>query len=30
MPHSTGRRIARALAVLKVEVLAKQHDNLPL
>jgi propionyl-CoA carboxylase beta chain len=33
MPHSTRRRIARALAMLrdkKVEVPAKKHDNLPL
>ncbi|RUN70925.1 methylmalonyl-CoA carboxyltransferase, partial [Staphylococcus epidermidis] len=33
MPHSTGRRIARALAMLKdrkVEIPAKKHDNLPL
>src|SRR6478752_10762345 len=33
MPHSTRKRIARALAMLrdkKVEVPAKKHDNLPL
>jgi propionyl-CoA carboxylase beta chain len=33
MPHSTRRRIARALAMLrdkKVEMPAKKHDNLPL
>ena len=33
MPHSTRRRIARALAMLrdkKVEAPAKKHDNLPL
>jgi acetyl-CoA carboxylase carboxyltransferase component len=33
MPHSTRRRIARALAMLrdkKVEVPVKKHDNLPL
>lgn len=33
MPHSTRRRIARALAMLrdkKVEIPAKKHDNLPL
>jgi propionyl-CoA carboxylase beta chain len=33
MPHSTGRRIARALATLKnkhVEMPARKHDNLPL
>ena len=33
MPHSTRRRIARALAMLKdkkVETPAKKHDNLPL
>src|SRR5437764_1265952 len=33
MPHSTRRRIARALAMLRdkhVEVPAKKHDNLPL
>jgi propionyl-CoA carboxylase beta chain len=33
MPHSTRRRIARALAMLRdkhVETLAKKHDNLPL
>ena len=33
MPHSTRRRIARGLAMLrdkKVEMPAKKHDNLPL
>jgi propionyl-CoA carboxylase beta chain len=33
MPHSTRRRIARALAMLKdkhVEMPMKKHDNLPL
>ena len=33
MPHSTRRRIARALAMLRnkhVEMPAKKHDNLPL
>ena len=33
MPHSTRKRIARALAMLrdkKVEIPAKKHDNLPL
>jgi propionyl-CoA carboxylase beta chain len=33
MPHSTRRRIARALAMLKdkkMEMPAKKHDNLPL
>ena len=33
MPHSTRRRIARALAMLKdkhVEIPMKKHDNLPL
>src|SRR5947208_5412753 len=33
MPHSTRKRIARALAMLKdkkVETPAKKHDNLPL
>jgi propionyl-CoA carboxylase beta chain len=33
MPHSTRRRIARALAMLKdkkTEMPAKKHDNLPL
>ena len=33
MPHSTRRRIARALAMLKdkkVEIPVKKHDNLPL
>jgi propionyl-CoA carboxylase beta chain len=33
MPHSTRRRIARALGMLrdkKVEMPAKKHDNLPL
>jgi propionyl-CoA carboxylase beta chain len=33
MPHSTRKRIARALAMLKdkkVEMPAKKHDNLPL
>jgi propionyl-CoA carboxylase beta chain len=33
MPHSTRRRIARALAMLrdkKVEMPVKKHDNLPL
>jgi propionyl-CoA carboxylase beta chain len=33
MPHSTRRRIVRALAMLRdkqVEVPAKKHDNLPL
>ncbi|MBR1324137.1 methylmalonyl-CoA carboxyltransferase, partial [Bradyrhizobium sp. U87765 SZCCT0109] len=33
MPHSTRKRIARALAMLrdkKVEVPMKKHDNLPL
>jgi propionyl-CoA carboxylase beta chain len=33
MPHSTRRRIARALAMLRdkhVEIPAKKHDNLPL
>ena len=33
MPHSTRRRIARALAMLKnkhVEMPARKHDNLPL
>jgi propionyl-CoA carboxylase beta chain len=33
MPHSTHKRIARALAMLrdkKVEMPAKKHDNLPL
>jgi propionyl-CoA carboxylase beta chain len=32
MPHSTRRRIARALAMLqrkKVEMPARKHDNLP-
>ena len=32
MPHSTRRRIARALAMLrdkKMEIPAKKHDNLP-
>ena len=32
MPHSTRRRLARALAMLKnkhVEMLARKHDNLP-
>jgi propionyl-CoA carboxylase beta chain len=32
MPHSTRRRIARALAMLKnkhVEVPRRKHDNLP-
>ena len=32
MPHSTRKRIARALAVLrgkKVEVPVRKHDNLP-
>lgn len=31
MPHSTGRRVARALAMLKgkhVEVPKRKHDNL--
>jgi propionyl-CoA carboxylase beta chain len=33
MPHSTRKRIARALAMLRdkrVEVPAKKHDNIPL
>jgi propionyl-CoA carboxylase beta chain len=33
MPHSTRRRVARALAMLrdkKVEMAARKHDNLPL
>ena len=33
MPHSTRRRIARALAMLRdkrVEIPVKKHDNLPL
>lgn len=33
MPHSTRRRIARALAMLKdkhVDVPMKKHDNIPL
>jgi propionyl-CoA carboxylase beta chain len=33
MPHSTRRRIARALAMLrekKIEMPARKHDNLPL
>jgi propionyl-CoA carboxylase beta chain len=33
MPHSTRRRIARALAMLRdkqVEMPVKKHDNLPL
>jgi len=33
MPHSTRKRIARALAMLKekkVEIPVKKHDNLPL
>jgi propionyl-CoA carboxylase beta chain len=33
MPHSTRRRIARALAMLKnkhVEMPARKHDSLPL
>jgi len=33
MPHSTRRRIARALAMLRnkhVEMPARKHDNLPL
>jgi propionyl-CoA carboxylase beta chain len=33
MPHSTRKRIARALSMLKdkkVETPAKKHDNLPL
>ena len=33
MPHSTRRRIARSLAMLRdkaVEMPAKKHDNLPL
>jgi propionyl-CoA carboxylase beta chain len=33
MPHSTRKRIARALAMLKgkkVEMPARKHDNLPL
>ena len=33
MPHSTRRRIVRALAVLKnkhVEMPSRKHDNLPL
>ena len=33
MPHSTRKRIARALAMLrgkKVELPARKHDNLPL
>jgi propionyl-CoA carboxylase beta chain len=32
MPHSTRRRIARALAMLRnkqVEMPARKHDNLP-
>jgi propionyl-CoA carboxylase beta chain len=33
MPHSTRKRIARALAMLKdkhVDVPMKKHDNIPL
>ena len=33
MPHSTRKRIARALAMLKgkkVEMPARKHDNIPL
>ena len=33
MPHSTRRRVARALEMLrgkKVEMSARKHDNLPL